>query len=156
MTEPLTMPGTVTQRAPIGSLLKKAYGTIPSPSTRNTGSEPSYLDLVRQLPCLRCGMEPSEAAHVRMQSGAHGKRSGMGKRPDDKYALPLCAACHRLDPDSQHKIGEREFWARIGINPLLVCEKLHDKAGDPVAMRAVIFVAMAERENAAQMRGSVR
>ncbi|ULK98897.1 hypothetical protein [Bradyrhizobium sp. I71] len=71
----------------------------------------------------------------------------MQKKPDDAFAVPLCAGCHRLDRDAQHSRGERMFWAEIGINPLLVAQRLYAQRGDLVAMRAVVLVAIAERSN---------
>jgi len=141
---PINRPQRLTPPSPLGSLLKRAG--VPtrsriSPEERN----PDYLALVRQCPCLRCGMEPSEAAHVRYASAAFGKASGMQKKPEDRFAVPLCADCHRLDRDAQHKQNERGFWEQIDINPLLVAAHLYAQRGDLVAMRAVCFVAIAER-----------
>ncbi|HVJ31608.1 MAG TPA: hypothetical protein VND94_00715 [Terriglobia bacterium] len=48
-----------------------------------------------------------EAAHVR--SGTDG---GIGIKPSDIYALPLCAGGHR----EQHCIGEAAFERRYGID----------------------------------------
>lgn len=45
---------------------------------------------------------PIEAAHVRLGSGA-----GMGEKPSDWRAVPLCKEHHQL----QHTQGERTFWA---------------------------------------------
>lgn len=90
-------------------------------------------------------MEPSEAAHVRFASAASGKASGLQKKPDDSYAVPLCSGCHRLDRDAQHNRSEKLFWHALGINPLMVAEKLYAARGDLVAMRAVVFVAIAGR-----------
>ena len=105
----------------------------------NTERDPVYLALVRQCPCLACGDEPCEAAHLRMQSAAHGKRGGIGKKPADKWALPLCTADHRR----QHDKGERAFWDILNINPHLVAERLYAVRGDLVRMREVIAKAMA-------------
>ena len=47
----------------------------------------------------------TQAAHVRMESGA-----GMGEKPDDWRAVPLCGNCHNGE---QHtKLGEPAFWRR--------------------------------------------
>jgi hypothetical protein len=140
----LSRPRRVAPPNPIGSLLKQIF---PAPRVRKAESErdPDYLSLVRQCPCLKCGMEPSEAAHVRYACASFGKASGLGKKPDDRFVLPLCAGCHRLDRDAQHNRGEKLFWAQLGINPLAVCEKLYGQRGDLVAMRAVVFNAIAER-----------
>lgn len=61
-----------------------------------------HLNHVRQHACVNCDAEaPIEAAHVRLGSGA-----GIGQKPHDYYAVPLCKACHQ----SQHTQGERTFW----------------------------------------------
>lgn len=154
MTDRIVRPQTMAFRAKPGELLKHDI----APAARRIESErdDAYLKLVRQCPCLRCGLDPStEAAHVRYNSGVHNKHQAMSKKPEPKWTLPLCPDCHTRDPDSQHRIGEHEFWYRVGLNPLLVCRRLYAQRGDLVAMRAVIFVAIAERENAVQMRGGV-
>lgn len=142
-------PQRLTPPAAPGALLKRAFGLAQRIKLRDTADrDPVYLGLVRQMPCLKCGMEPPplcEAAHVRMQSAAHGKRGGIGKKPADRWALPLCAACHRIDKDSQHAVGENLFWHILGINPLLTCARLYAARGDLLRMRAVVLRAIAER-----------
>jgi hypothetical protein len=128
----------------VGSLLKRA--SVPTTIARTSShGDADYLGLVRDLPCLHCGMEPSEAAHVRFASAAFGKASGLQKKPEDKWALPLCAGCHRLNRDAQHNGGEREFWERLAIDPLPTCVALYAQRGDLVAMRAVIFLTISKR-----------
>ncbi len=140
-------PQRIIPTSPVGSLLKRTDApTSDARIRKHAGYEDKdYLAMIRMLPCLCCGMEPSEAAHVRYASAAFGAASGMQRKPPDSRALPLCASCHRLDRDAQHQGSERAFWERLGINPHLVCERLHAQRGDPVAMRAVIFVAISER-----------
>jgi len=139
-----TRPQRIAHLAPIGSLLKRAPGAI-VPRKRD-GVDTSYLALVRECPCLDCGLDPSgEAAHVRFASAAFGKSSGLQKKPDDRWALPLCGPCHRTASHAQHSRNEEAYWAELGLNPLLVCERLHAQSGDLVAMRAVIFVAISQR-----------
>lgn len=145
----IIMPQQITPRAPIGSLLKRPRDVM----VRRANSRPAretdsvYLDLIRQLPCLRCGLDPcNEAAHVRMNSAALGKRQAMQVRPDDKWAVPLCRACHLTDPDAQHRVGEHAFWHNVGLNPLHVCQDLMRAAPDAVKMRAVVFTWIAARE----------
>ena len=129
-----------------GALLKRLHGLARLRLREAIDHDPTYLALVRQCPCLKCGMEPAgEAAHVRLQSAAHNKRGGIGKKPADKWALSLCATCHRTDRDALHQIGEELFWHILGINPLLVCERLHKQRGDMIAMRAVILSAISQR-----------
>lgn len=130
-----------------GALLKRLASPA-QPRKQDSALDPDYLALVRQCPCLKCGMEPAEAAHVRMSAGSLGKFNAMGKKPSDAHALPLCSGCHRNDPDSQHRIGEVAFWNGLGLNPLLVADRLYAQRGDLVAMRAVIFITIAERGKA--------
>ena len=137
-------PQRLTPPAPLGSLLKRA--TVPTTTARSSDhGDADYLALVRQCPCLSCGMEPSESAHVRFASAAFGKASGLSRKPPDSFAVPLCADCHRLGKHAQHNRREQEFWDSLGINPLLAATRLYAKRDDLVAMRAVCFVVISER-----------
>ena len=138
-------PRRVVPPSPPGSLLKRPEGQPRDERPSDAGRDPDYLAMVRLCPCLKCGMEPSEAAHVRYASAAHGKASGLGKKPEDRWALPLCADCHRLSRDAQHNRGEYQFWCALGINPLATAERLYAQRGDQAAMFAVIFTTIAGR-----------
>lgn len=59
------------------------------------------LNAIRQLPCVRCGSSPSQAAHS--NSSKHGK--GRGIKSSDIYTVPLCAICHAAF--DQFKLGTR-------------------------------------------------
>jgi hypothetical protein len=145
----LPRPQRLTHYAPPGSLLKRFDAPAPRPRAIEAERDPDYLVMVRHCPCLSCGMDPCyEAAHVRMASAAFRKASGMGKTPPDKWALSLCGDDHRILTTAQHNHGEAQFWYRLGISPLIVCEKLYAQRGDLVAMRAVVFTAIAERGRA--------
>ncbi|WP_339501002.1 MULTISPECIES: hypothetical protein [Pseudomonas] len=139
-------PQRITPPAAPGALLK-TVGTPAQPRFRaEPADDPDYLALVRQCPCLYCGVDPcGEAAHVRLASAAFGKSSGLQKKPEDRWALPLCRDDHLNARHAQHRRGEDAFWQALGINPLLVCERLYARRGDLVAMRAVAMVAIAER-----------
>lgn len=137
-------PARVSPVARPGSLLKpdlrpskpKLKVTSRSPRERDE----AHLAAIRALPCLKCGTVPcGEAAHVRMPSGAHGKKSGMGMKPDDSWSAPLCHRCHM----EQHKIGEQRFWHDLGINPILLCVKLSAVSPDHDKMAAVCLRAKA-------------
>jgi len=70
---------------------------------------PEYLAWIRTLACvvcsrMSCGAAVIEAAHTH----ALGPR-GMGQKTSDFSAIPLCAAHHRENPDSCHRLGERWF-----------------------------------------------
>jgi hypothetical protein len=75
--------------------------------------EPAYLAYVRTLPCLICRRLGSDPAHLRAAAPQYGKRQcGMGEKPDDCWALPLCRTHH----DDQHRINEMRWWARHGFH----------------------------------------
>lgn len=138
-------PRRLTPPAPFGALLKQVSA---APRARKPEAErdPDYLAHVRECPCLNCGLDPcGEAAHVRFASAAFGKASGLQKTPPDRFALPLCGDDHRIAKHAQHNRNEQAFWHELGINPLITAEKLYAQRGDLVAMRAVIFSAIAQR-----------
>ena len=92
-----------------------------------------HLAFVRQLPCVACGRAaPSEAAHVRT-----GTDGGVGMKPADRYAVPLCAACHA----KQHRIGELTFWSALRIDPLNVALRLWTISADIKAGERTVFRA---------------
>lgn len=92
----------------------------------------AHLALIRQCPCVACGREPSEAAHIRQ--AAPGKPPiGMGMKPDDKFTVPLCHRCHMR----QHEVGEKPFFEAQGIDPLLMAAALFSKSPDLLAMRKI-------------------
>lgn len=68
-----------------------------------------HLQWLRTLMCCVRGClasTPSEAAHCR-----RGTDGGMGMKPSDRWAVPLCKTHHR----EQHR-GERTFSRRHGID----------------------------------------
>ena len=136
----------VSPRAPYGSLLKQ-FG---EPKKRKPvkvarDRDDKHLAAVRKCPCLSCDQDPAgEAAHVRMS--APGKTiTGIGIKPDDKYSLPLCHGCHVANPTAQHNVGEIPFWGALGLDPLVICERLYAVSPDIEAMRDVIFKARETR-----------
>lgn len=134
--------------SPVGSLLKgsSAASTVRTAPKDASRIDAAYLVLVRQLPCLSCGMQPCyEAAHVSLSSAAHGKMNMLGKRAKPKWVLPLCPDDHRLARDCQHSQSEQIFWDKLGIDPLATCEALWAQRGDLVAMENVIRVTIANR-----------
>lgn len=139
-------PRRIVPPSPPGALLKRASEDQPRTRRSEAGRDPDYLAEIRQLPCLCCGVEPAgEAAHVRMASAAFGKASGLQKKPDDKWALPLCADDHRLARHAQHKMSELSFWGKLRINPMLAAHRLYQKRGDLVAMQAMAISIIGER-----------
>jgi hypothetical protein len=92
-----------------------------------------HLAFVRQLPCVACGRAaPSEAAHVRT-----GTDGGVGVKPGDRYAVPLCASCHA----KQHRIGELTFSSALRIDPINVALRLWAVSADIKAGERTVFRA---------------
>jgi hypothetical protein len=81
-----------------------------------------FLAFLRRQRCCVCGAPPRvHAAHVRMSSRAHGKREcGKAERPSDRWAVPLCVACHTDGPEAQHRIGEERFWRVSNLDPFAI------------------------------------
>jgi hypothetical protein len=76
---------------------------------RGSEKNPDYLDWIRTLSCVVCSRVASghtviEAAHT----NALGPR-GMSQKASDFSAIPLCSAHHRENPDSYHRLGEKDF-----------------------------------------------
>lgn len=72
---------------------------------------PSHRAWVRRHRCSvpRCERTQIECAHVRI-----GTDGGQGLKPSDRFCLSLCADHHA----EQHRVGEREFERRYGIDLL--------------------------------------
>jgi hypothetical protein len=104
-----------------------------------------HLDFIRQLPCVVCGRpNETQAAHVRFASTQHGKHyTGAGRKPDDRWTVPLCGCCHLTGPEAQHKSNEFAWWCLQGIDPLVIAALLysHSCAGDAEAAEAVCIHA---------------
>ena len=83
---------------------------------------PAHLQWVRGHECAIAGAlceGPIEAAHVRM-----GLAGGMGMKPGDDRAVPLCAGHHR----GQHTVGEAAFWRLHGIDPIRLAANLASRS----------------------------
>lgn len=71
---------------------------------------------IRQHACAACDSDgPIEVAHYRLGSGA-----GMGQKPHDYLATPLCKPCH----SAQHTMGEETFWREEGKEPHAIIDAL--------------------------------
>ena len=102
----------------------------PKPNSRR---RVQHLAFVRQLPCVACGTAaPSHAAHVRT-----GSDGGVGMKPGDRYAVPLCSACHA----KQHRVGELTFWSALRFDPLNVALRLWAVSSDVEAGERTVFRA---------------
>ena len=60
---------------------------IPKPQKRRR--DPEYTAFVAQHPCMMCGRPSGPPHHVRLFGWGC-----MGRKPDDRYQIPLCSLCH--------------------------------------------------------------
>lgn len=126
--------------APVGSLLK---GPKPQkPKRADLGRKPrerdeKHLAALRKCPCILCGSEHAvEASHIRMNNGPKTPNPGMGQKPNDRFALPLCHQEHM--EQHAHPRGERGFWEDHKINPFEPAAELYALRGDVLKMRGYI------------------
>jgi hypothetical protein len=99
---------------------RKARGTVDRGRERDTG----FLAFLRRHPCCVCrSPAPVDAAHIRMASPERGKLpTGMQVKPSDRYAVPLCRACH----ETQHGMAEARFWSERGLDPFEIADRLYE------------------------------
>jgi hypothetical protein len=96
----------------------------------------AHLARIRRLPCMMCG-QAAEAAHVRLSCAEVGKiNPGVGQKPDDRWAAPLCHKHHM----QQHDMGDEEgFWIEVvGINVIALCLDLYGARDDEEEMLRIV------------------
>ena len=120
--------------------LPTAFASDRSTSKRKRQSAQTHLRWIRNLPCLATGSYARvEAAHVRYSDPLHGKaETGMARKSDDKWVVPLCAEAHREAKSAQHNSNERQWWEDRGIDPLQVAKELWAASGDTDAGLKII------------------
>ncbi len=116
---------------------------------KREGMDSRHLANVRQLPCVTCpegtwlvrGNYATQAHHL-MRSGER----GLSLKSPDKYAVPLCLACHGPSPyPNVTDAGNEDAWfAERGLNGRAVAAALWAARSDLEAMRRVIFRARQE------------
>ena len=88
----------------------------PSRPRRGPERSPEYLAWVRTLGCLVCSRVSGESTVIEAaHTNALGTR-GMGQKTSDFSVIPLCAAHHREARESYHRLGERRFAQKHGID----------------------------------------
>ena len=124
-------------------------GTVSSPKHRpDRRRSLEHLQFIRGLSCLACARAgPNEAAHVR-----RGTDGAMAEKPSDRFAVPLCAACHAR----QHRQGELTFWSALGIDPVDRALALWTVSGDRAAAERILFRARQRIALAALKRDAAR
>ena len=89
------------------------YAAVPKPRRLR---DKRHREFVAALPCLICGRQPSDAHHLRFaQSRA------FGRRVSDEFTVPVCRTHHR---ELHRTTKEKDWWLRLGIDPLPVANKL--------------------------------
>lgn len=73
----------------------------------------AQAELCRAMPCCSCGAPPpSDPSHIKTR-GAGGL---------DDVTVPQCRRCH----DRLGREGVTTFWARVGVDPWAVIERMRD------------------------------
>lgn len=87
-----------------------------------------YLDWLKTGYCVGCASPPPcDPAHIRSAAlGLDKPETGAGRKPDDKWAVPLCRKCH----DAQHARGdELAWWHAVGQNPFQLAMDYYQQFG---------------------------
>ncbi len=97
---------------------------------------PKHLGAIRAVRlCVACGKSgPVDAAHIRFHDPKHDFAPvGIGKKPDDWRATPLCRNCH----EKQHSMSERKFWEGLMIDPYVLAMDLWEVSPDVFRMKNI-------------------
>jgi hypothetical protein len=98
---------------------RKPQRRATSPTRRGPPRDEAYLDWIRELPCVACGIEGrSEAAHT-------GADAGMSMKASDYSCVPLCSGCHTQSPGAYHRVGKRAFEQRCALSFAHIVERLN-------------------------------
>ena len=90
-----------------------------SPTRRGSPRDDAYLEWIRELSCVGCGIEGrSEAAHT-------GTDAGMRMKASDYSCVPLCSGCHTQAPGAYHRVGKRAFEQRRALSFARIVERLN-------------------------------
>ena len=110
---PPAEPGQPTANDETRSRIDKSVLALPVPKRKR---DKQHLRFVAKRPCLVCGREPSDPHHLRFA-----QPRGLGQRVSDEFTVPLCRTHHR----ELHRAGkERDWWSKIGIEPLGLAREL--------------------------------
>ena len=113
-----------------------AFSVASAKQRRPRQEDKEHLSFLRGLHCCLCGAPGPDAAHIRAASPIHGKQeSGLQRKPDDKWVVPLCRAHH----DEQHASGdELKFWTARGLDPFGLALSLYAASGDDEVAEAIL------------------
>ena len=102
-----------------------------------------HLRWIKTLPCVVTGSRVNvDPAHISFGDLQFAKLSrGKGMKADDKYVVPLS----RVEHDKQHSMGERQYWDKTGINPIIVALSLFAETGNDEAAEVILRQAREKR-----------
>jgi len=105
-----------------------------------------HLNRIRALPCVLTARPGVHAAHVRFGWEPAGKRpTGMGEKPDDRWAVPLCPELHTMHSGAQHNHNERLWWEYVGVDVIAFAAHLYEHTNDPWMLQELVAIYMPRR-----------
>lgn len=112
-----------------------AFSRAPTGKVSRPVKDGGYLAFIHGLPCVVSGRTPVEAAHISYADPRYGKLGrGKSQKESDRWCLPLSREEHAR----QHRIGERAYWACVGIDPCVVALALYGAYPNVELARLVI------------------
>lgn len=118
-----------------------ASGPIPKPRPREQSKhriiDVKHLAFIRSLPCVASAADNM----IRFGCIAHHITLGryrMGRKAGDDMTVPLLPSRHNVHPGSLHEVGERVFWAVLGIDAIGLARELYQHTGDYAACTQII------------------
>lgn len=99
-----------------------AFSRAPTGKMSRPVKDKTYLDWIRQLPCIITGRYGVDAAHISFAAPHYGKLGrGKSQKESDRWTLPLSREQH----ERSHRIGETAYWNEVGIDPCIVAMSLY-------------------------------
>ena len=100
------------------------------------GDSKAHTRWLKTLPCVVCGLPADDPHHL--LGNLDGLPKGMGRRAEDRWAVPLC----RRDHNAAHAAGDDEAWfASLGIEARSLASALWRSSGDDQAGERIVFRA---------------
>lgn len=87
-----------------------------------------HLAWIRERNCIICGTPYVVPAHIKFADARILKplSSNIGMKADDRFVLALCHMHH----EKQHSMGERKFWDKYHVDPILLALAFFSISGD--------------------------